>query len=65
MIPHKPCLECGFNKLEQRIEQQRRFYALLSDHQQQIKLGTLAVNIVDNTTENTETAIKKVDEHNK
>jgi sigma-E factor negative regulatory protein RseA len=47
------------------IEQQRRFYALLSDHQQQIKLGTLAVNIVDNTTENTETAIKKVDEHNK
>ncbi len=47
------------------IEQQRRFYALLSDHQQQIKLGSLAVNVVDNATENTETAIKKVDEHNK
>jgi len=47
------------------IEQQRRFYALLSDHQQQIKLGSLAVNVVDNATENTETDIKKVDEHNK
>jgi sigma-E factor negative regulatory protein RseA len=47
------------------IEQQRRFYALLSDHQQQIKLGSLAVNVVDNATENPETDIKKVDEHNK
>jgi len=32
------------------IEQQRRFRALLSDHQQQIKLGSLAVN--DNKTDN-------------
>jgi len=27
--------------LEQRIEQQRRFQALLSDHQQQIKLSAV------------------------
>ena len=30
--------------LEQRIEQQRRFQALLSDHQQQIKLSAVPVN---------------------
>lgn len=30
--------------LEQRIEQQRRFQALLSDHQQQIKLSALKAN---------------------
>lgn len=38
--------------LEQRIEQQRRFQALLSDHQQQIKLS--AVNKVDNESSSTE-----------
>jgi sigma-E factor negative regulatory protein RseA len=47
------------------IEQQRRFYALLSDHQQQIKLGSFAVNVVDKVKENTETGSKKVNEHNK
>ena len=47
------------------IEQQRRFYALLSDHQQQIKLGSVAVNVVDKVKENTETGSKKVNEHNK
>jgi len=47
------------------IEQQRRFYALLSDHQQQIKLGAVAVNVVDNANKNTETDTKKVNEHNK
>jgi len=47
------------------IEQQRRFYALLSDHQQQIKLGSSAVNVVDKAIENTETDIKKANEHNK
>lgn len=47
------------------IEQQRRFYALLSDHHQQIKLGSIAVNVVDNANENTETDTKKVNEHNK
>jgi len=47
------------------IEQQRRFYALLSDHHQQIKLGSFAVNVVDKTKENTETDSKKVNEHNK
>ena len=38
--------------LEQRIEQQRRFQALLSDHQQQIKLS--AVNNVENESPHTE-----------
>jgi sigma-E factor negative regulatory protein RseA len=47
------------------IEQQRRFHALLSDHQQQIKFGSLAVNVVDNVKENAETDIKKANEHNK
>jgi len=47
------------------IEQQRRFYALLSDHQQQIKLGAVVVNVVDNANKNTETDTKKVNEHNK
>lgn len=39
--------------LEQRIEQQRRFQALLSDHQQQIKLG--AVKKKDTENHNTDT----------
>jgi len=39
--------------LEQRIEQQRRFQALLSDHQQQIKLS--AVKKSDNKNSSTET----------
>ncbi len=30
--------------LEQKIEQQRRFQALLSDHQQQIKLSAAKIN---------------------
>ncbi|NQZ22211.1 MAG: transcriptional regulator [Colwellia sp.] len=47
------------------IEQQRRFYALLSDHQQQIKLGSVTVNVVDNANKNTETDTKKVNEYNK
>lgn len=38
--------------LEQRIEQQRRFQALLSDHEQQIKLS--AVNKVENENSHTE-----------
>jgi len=35
--------------LEQRIEQQRRFQALLSDHQQQIKLSAVKSNETSNT----------------
>lgn len=35
--------------LEQRIEQQRRFQALLSDHQQQIKLSAVKSNESSNT----------------
>jgi len=49
------------------IEQQRRFRALLSDHQQQIKLGSLAVN-VNNTDKQSEVISidnKKANESNK
>lgn len=49
------------------IEQQRRFRALLTDHQQQIKLGSLAVNAdkVDNQSETTHLDNKKAIESNK
>jgi len=41
--------------LEQRIEQQRRFQALLSDHQQQIKLSA----VKKNANENSDTELEK------
>ena len=52
------------------IEQQRRFHALLSDHQQQIKLGSLAINAVvhqavDKQAEMSVLENKKVNESNK
>jgi sigma-E factor negative regulatory protein RseA len=49
------------------IEQQRRFHALLSDHQQQIKLGSLAVNAneIDDKSEINSFDTKKVNESNK
>ena len=48
------------------IEQQRRFRALLSDHQQQIKLGSLAViNKKDNQSETNDIDQIKVNESNK
>jgi len=49
------------------IEQQRRFRALLSDHQQQIKLGSLAVNVntIDNQSEMNSIDNKKANESNK
>ena len=49
------------------IEQQRRFHALLSDHKQQIKLGSLAVdaNQTDNQTIISPLDNKKVNESNK
>jgi sigma-E factor negative regulatory protein RseA len=45
--------------LEQRIEQQRRFQALLSDHQQQIKLGAVKQNENENTNINKKEALEK------
>jgi sigma-E factor negative regulatory protein RseA len=49
------------------IEQQRRFHALLSDHKQQIKLGSLAVdaNQTDNQSIISPLDNKKVNESNK
>lgn len=52
------------------IEQQRRFHALLSDHKQQVKLGSLAVNstntqAVDAQVEVNATENKKVTQSNK
>jgi sigma-E factor negative regulatory protein RseA len=49
------------------IEQQRRFHALLSDHKQQIKLGSLTVsaNKIDNQSEISSLDKKKVNESNK
>jgi sigma-E factor negative regulatory protein RseA len=49
------------------IEQQRRFHALLSDHKQQIKLGSLAVdaNKTDNQSVISTLDNKKVNESNK
>jgi len=44
--PVKPQKQVAF---EQRIEQQRRFQALLSDHQQQIKLSAVKSNETSNT----------------
>jgi len=38
------------NALEQKIEQQRRFQALLSDHEQQIKLSAVIKNDKKNVT---------------
>ncbi|MBA6233296.1 MULTISPECIES: sigma-E factor negative regulatory protein [unclassified Colwellia] len=49
------------------IDQQRRFHALFSDHQQQVKLSSLAVNAT-NTDDQNETHFivdKKVNESNK
>ncbi len=47
------------------IEQQRRFHALLSDHQQQIKLGSVANNAIDNQAEIDNPKNKKATESNK
>ena len=47
------------------IEQQRRFHALLSDHQQQIKLSSLVVNTTDDQTEANNPENKKENENNK
>lgn len=49
------------------IEQQRRFHALLSDHKQQIKLGSLAVytNKIDDQSEINSIDTKKANESNK
>jgi len=49
------------------IEQQRRFHALLSDHKQQIKLGSLAVHVnkVDDQSEINSLDTKKANESNK
>jgi sigma-E factor negative regulatory protein RseA len=49
------------------IEQQRRFHALLSDHQQQIKLSSLAVNTIVNqeSSEMNAPENKKANESNK
>jgi sigma-E factor negative regulatory protein RseA len=48
------------------IEQQRRFHALLSDHQQQIKLGSLTVDTTntDNESETTSIDNKKANKSN-
>lgn len=49
------------------IEQQRRFHALLSDHKQQIKLGSLAVNTnkIEDQNEINSLDTKKANESNK
>lgn len=49
------------------IEQQRRFHALLSDHRQQIKLGSLAVNANKNDDQSEINSLdtKKANESNK
>jgi sigma-E factor negative regulatory protein RseA len=44
--------------LEQRIEQQRRFQALLSDHQQQIKLSAVSVKKNVNTESKSDNLIE-------
>ncbi|MBA6365089.1 hypothetical protein H4J42_15205, partial [Colwellia sp. BRX8-8] len=48
------------------IDQQRRFHALLSDHQQQIKLGSLTVDTTntDNESETTSIDNKKANKSN-
>jgi sigma-E factor negative regulatory protein RseA len=45
--------------LEQRIEQQRRFQALLSDHQQQIKLSAVKKSDDENTGVESKSALEK------
>jgi len=49
------------------IEQQRRFHALLSDHKQQIKLGSLVVNAnkIDDQSKINSLSTKKANESNK
>jgi sigma-E factor negative regulatory protein RseA len=49
------------------IDQQRRFHALFSDHQQQVKLSSLAVNAINTDDQNETHSIvdKKVNESNK
>jgi sigma-E factor negative regulatory protein RseA len=49
------------------IDQQRRFHALFSDHQQQVKLSSLAVNATNTNDQNETHSIvdKKVNESNK
>ncbi|MBA6256920.1 MULTISPECIES: sigma-E factor negative regulatory protein [unclassified Colwellia] len=49
------------------IDQQRRFHALFSDHQQQVKLSSLAVNDTNTDDQNETHSIvdKKVNESNK
>jgi sigma-E factor negative regulatory protein RseA len=47
------------------IEQQRRFHALLSDHQQQIKLGSLTAQSLSNPTETVNPENQKVNDSNK
>jgi len=46
--------------LEQRIEQQRRFQALLSDHQQQIKLSAVKKNDDKNLNSKVEAELEKI-----
>lgn len=46
--------------LEQRIEQQRRFQALLSDHQQQIKLSAVKKNDNKNSKIELQTELEKI-----
>jgi len=46
--------------LEQRIEQQRRFQALLSDHQQQIKLSAVKKNADKNSSAELKDELEKI-----
>ncbi len=46
--------------LEQRIEQQRRFQALLSDHQQQIKLSAVKKNADKNSSAELKAELEKI-----
>ncbi len=46
--------------LEQRIEQQRRFQALLSDHQQQIKLSAVKKDEDENLKSKVEAELEKI-----
>lgn len=47
------------------IEQQRRFHALLSDHNQQVKLGSLVIHTTESQTEISNPENTKVNESNK
>jgi sigma-E factor negative regulatory protein RseA len=49
------------------IDQQRRFHALFSDHQQQVKLSSLAINATNTDDQNKNNSLvdKKVNESNK